>query len=38
MRLETVNYVGDGIVRAYGLENAMPENYLNFPNGVYGWL
>ncbi|MGX4686373.1 F0F1 ATP synthase subunit alpha [Vagococcus sp. JNUCC 83] len=32
----TVSYVGDGIARAYGLENAMSGELLEFDNGVYG--
>lgn len=32
----TVSYVGDGIARAYGLENAMAGELLEFSNGVYG--
>ncbi|MGX6978706.1 F0F1 ATP synthase subunit alpha [Vagococcus elongatus] len=31
-----VTYVGDGIVRAYGLENAMAGELLEFSNGSYG--
>ncbi len=32
----TVTYVGDGIARADGLENAMAGELLEFDNGVYG--
>lgn len=32
----TVSYVGDGIARAYGLENAMSGELLEFSNGVFG--
>ena len=32
----TVTYVGDGIARAHGLENAMSGELLAFDNGVYG--
>ncbi|MGY3765273.1 F0F1 ATP synthase subunit alpha [Vagococcus vulneris] len=32
----TVSYVGDGIARAYGLENAMSGELLEFDNGVMG--
>ncbi|AQP53317.1 F0F1 ATP synthase subunit alpha [Vagococcus penaei] len=32
----TVSYVGDGIARAYGLENAMSGELLEFDNGVFG--
>ena len=31
-----VTYVGDGIARAYGLENAMSGELLEFSNGAYG--
>ena len=31
-----VTYVGDGIARAYGLENAMSGELVEFDNGVYG--
>ncbi|EST90618.1 F0F1 ATP synthase subunit alpha [Vagococcus lutrae] len=31
-----VTYVGDGIARAYGLENAMSGELLEFANGSYG--
>ncbi|MFV0556893.1 MAG: F0F1 ATP synthase subunit alpha [Lactovum sp.] len=31
-----VTYVGDGIARAYGLENAMSGELVEFSNGVYG--
>ncbi|MGX7200122.1 F0F1 ATP synthase subunit alpha [Enterococcus nangangensis] len=32
----TVTYVGDGIARAHGLENAMSGELLEFDNGSYG--
>ena len=32
----TVTYVGDGVARADGLENAMGGELLEFSNGVYG--
>ncbi|MHC5268155.1 F0F1 ATP synthase subunit alpha [Enterococcus sp. LJL98] len=32
----TVTYVGDGIARAYGLENAMSGELLEFSNGAFG--
>ena len=32
----TVTYVGDGIARAHGLENAMSGELLEFANGSYG--
>ncbi|WP_283583529.1 F0F1 ATP synthase subunit alpha [Limosilactobacillus difficilis] len=32
----TVTYVGDGVARADGLENAMSGELLEFSNGVYG--
>ncbi|MGC2951933.1 F0F1 ATP synthase subunit alpha, partial [Enterococcus faecium] len=32
----TVTYVGDGIARALGLENAMSGELLEFSNGSYG--
>lgn len=32
----TVTYVGDGIARAYGLENAMSGELLEFSNGAVG--
>lgn len=32
----TVSYVGDGIARAYGLENAMSGELLEFANGTFG--
>lgn len=32
----TVTYVGDGVARADGLENAMAGELLEFDNGVYG--
>ncbi|MGR3742040.1 F0F1 ATP synthase subunit alpha [Companilactobacillus sp. DQM5] len=32
----TVTYVGDGIARAHGLENAMANELLEFSNGSYG--
>lgn len=31
-----VTYVGDGIARAYGLENAMSGELVEFSNGVLG--
>lgn len=31
-----VTYVGDGIARAHGLENALSSELLEFSNGVYG--
>lgn len=31
-----VTYIGDGIARAHGLENAMSGELLNFENGSYG--
>ncbi|MSD82958.1 F0F1 ATP synthase subunit alpha [Lactobacillus curvatus] len=32
----TVTYVGDGIARAHGLENALSSELLEFSNGSYG--
>ncbi|MFC6315507.1 F0F1 ATP synthase subunit alpha [Lapidilactobacillus achengensis] len=32
----TVTYVGDGIARAHGLDNAMASELLQFSNGSYG--
>ena len=32
----TVTYVGDGIARAHGLENAMSGELLQFSNGSFG--
>lgn len=32
----TVTYVGDGIARAHGLDNAMANELLEFENGSYG--
>ncbi|MBC7032504.1 hypothetical protein G6O48_26685, partial [Salmonella enterica subsp. enterica serovar Enteritidis] len=32
----TVTYIGDGIARATGLENAMANELLQFSNGSYG--
>lgn len=32
----TVSYVGDGIARAYGLNNVMSGELVEFENGVYG--
>ncbi|WP_407371001.1 F0F1 ATP synthase subunit alpha [Carnobacterium sp.] len=32
----TVSYVGDGIARAYGLENAMSGELLEFADGTFG--
>ncbi|WP_461240407.1 F0F1 ATP synthase subunit alpha [Paucilactobacillus sp. N302-9] len=34
----TVTYVGDGIARAHGLDNAMAGELLEFDNGVYGMV
>ena len=34
----TVTYVGDGVARADGLENAMAGELLEFSNGVYGMV
>lgn len=34
----TVIGVGDGVVRIYGLENAMASELLKFSNGVYGMV
>lgn len=34
----TVSYVGDGIARAYGLENAMSGELLEFSCGVFGMV
>ncbi len=34
----TVTYVGDGIARAHGLENALSGELLEFDNGVYGMV
>ncbi len=34
----TVSYVGDGIARAYGLENAMSGELVSFANGAYGMI
>ncbi|MCU9778188.1 F0F1 ATP synthase subunit alpha, partial [Enterococcus faecalis] len=31
-----VTYVGDGIARAHGLENAMSGELVEFSNGSYG--
>ena len=31
-----VTYIGDGIARAHGLENAMSGELLIFENGSYG--
>ena len=32
----TVTYIGDGIARATGLENALAGELVEFENGVYG--
>ncbi|PWS21987.1 F0F1 ATP synthase subunit alpha, partial [Enterococcus faecium] len=32
----TVTYIGDGIARAHGLDNAMAGELLEFSNGVMG--
>ena len=34
----TVTYVGDGIARAHGLENALAGELLEFDSGVYGMV
>lgn len=34
----TVTYVGDGVARAHGLDNAMAGELLEFNNGVYGMV
>lgn len=34
----TVTYVGDGIARAHGLENALSGELLEFDSGVYGMV
>ncbi|WP_416587858.1 F0F1 ATP synthase subunit alpha [Lactiplantibacillus plantarum] len=34
----TVTYVGDGIARAHGLDNALQGELLEFSNGVYGMV
>ncbi|WP_314320268.1 F0F1 ATP synthase subunit alpha, partial [Paucilactobacillus nenjiangensis] len=34
----TVTYVGDGIARAHGLDNAMAGELLEFDNGVFGMV
>ena len=34
----TVLYVGDGIARVYGVENAMAMELLEFPGGVMGMV
>lgn len=34
----TVTYVGDGVARAHGLDNAMAGELLEFKNGVYGMV
>ncbi len=34
----TVTYVGDGIARAHGLDNALSGELLEFSNGVYGMV
>ncbi len=33
-----VTYVGDGIARAHGLENALSGELLDFGHGVYGMV
>ncbi|EKK20873.1 ATP synthase alpha chain [Fructilactobacillus florum 8D] len=33
-----VTYIGDGVVRAYGLDNALSGELLEFQNGVYGMV
>ncbi|KRN12639.1 F0F1 ATP synthase subunit alpha [Fructilactobacillus fructivorans] len=33
-----VTYVGDGVARAYGLDNALSGELLEFQNGVYGMV
>ena len=34
----TVTYVGDGVARAHGLNNALQGELLLFDNGVYGMV
>ncbi|GKT03995.1 F0F1 ATP synthase subunit alpha [Furfurilactobacillus sp. WILCCON 0119] len=34
----TVTYVGDGVARAHGLDNALAGELLEFDNGVYGMV
>ena len=34
----TVIFVGDGIARVYGLQNAMAGELLEFPGGTYGMV
>ncbi|GAB6092483.1 F0F1 ATP synthase subunit alpha [Furfurilactobacillus curtus] len=34
----TVTYVGDGVARAHGLDNALAGELLEFENGVYGMV
>lgn len=34
----TIIYIGDGIARIYGLENAMAGELLEFPGGIYGMV
>lgn len=34
----TVTYVGDGVARAHGLDNALSGELLEFSNGVYGMV
>lgn len=34
----TIIYIGDGIARIYGLENAMASELLEFPGSVYGMV
>ncbi|WP_429971130.1 F0F1 ATP synthase subunit alpha [Fructilactobacillus sp. Tb1] len=33
-----VTYIGDGVARAYGLDNALSGELLEFQNGVYGMV
>ena len=33
-----VTYLGDGVARAYGLDNALSGELLEFQNGVYGMV
>ncbi|WP_413627434.1 F0F1 ATP synthase subunit alpha [Fructilactobacillus vespulae] len=33
-----VTYIGDGVARAYGLDNALSGELLEFENGVYGMV
>ena len=34
----TVLYIGDGIARVYGVQNAMAMELLEFPGGVMGMV